>query len=308
MSSSSIGEGVKPLQGANHDPWGRKGIPEGPRVYCEAQGGLFHARLHFPSRQSKGTPSPRGPIHEFSRRSRKRLLDSVRRLSPSARDGWVFLTLTYPAEYPTAKQSKRHLAAFFKRLGRRYPDAGAVWGLEFQDRGAPHYHVILYGLPFVPKALIQSMWGDVIGFERPFTRIEYLRSVRGAVSYASKYLGKPRGLPESGEGGLDYVPYSAVAEDDGRPGRFWGMWQGENLPWGEACEVTFKGDEALQAFYRLRRLARRAWRRTARGRHQGFTLWRDYPEEWLTYIRRLVYEPGWVAALLAEDPGRDPWD
>jgi hypothetical protein len=56
------------------------------------------------------------------------------------------LTLTYPGDWlivaPNAEVVKRHFQALCKRYGRAWgePLIGP-WKLEFQRRGAPHFHI-----------------------------------------------------------------------------------------------------------------------------------------------------------------------
>jgi len=56
-----------------------------------------------------------------------------------------FVTLTYPAVYSTDwRVWKRDLESFLKRIERKYPHIiGCAWRVEFQKRGAPHYHLLI---------------------------------------------------------------------------------------------------------------------------------------------------------------------
>jgi len=147
----------------------------------------------------------------------------------------------------------------------------AVWRLEFQERGAPHFHILLFGLPFVPKGLIQKWWGEVIGCDRPFTRIEAVRSWRGVLGYAAKYMAKVAG-------GLDYVAYLSAV------GRLWGVWCRAMLPWAAAVRVV----AGLGPwFWMLRRAARRRCRAVrAASRWSGFML---FVSEWSSWLRLAMF-------------------
>src|SRR5208337_1169128 len=59
----------------------------------------------------------RGEIQGFSSASRRRLLTTVLSVRNDASLP-LFVTLTYPNEFPDPKTSKRHLATFLKRLDR----------------------------------------------------------------------------------------------------------------------------------------------------------------------------------------------
>lgn len=84
--------------------------------------------------------SVRGVVKEFSMKSRLRLLHFVRNCNA---DFVSMLTLTYPRVFSTdGKAVKNHLHRFLdKGLLAFYP-CRYVWFLEFQRRGAPHYHIL----------------------------------------------------------------------------------------------------------------------------------------------------------------------
>ena len=102
----------------------------------------------------------RGKCKGFSRGSRKRLLGRLNQVSVAA-DLPAFVTMTLPddvfrddvAEF--AKDAKRWLDVFFKRLNRVEPGASAVWRIEWQSRKSgkwegklfPHFHLLVWGLP-----------------------------------------------------------------------------------------------------------------------------------------------------------------
>jgi hypothetical protein len=57
-------------------------------------------------------------------------------------------TLTYGDSYPLDPSVvKSHLNHFLTLLRKYCPDAWGVWRAEFQQRGAPHFHLLLWGLP-----------------------------------------------------------------------------------------------------------------------------------------------------------------
>jgi len=150
-----------------------------------------------------------------------------------------------------------------------------VWRLEWQKRGAPHFHLLVLGVDFIHKEWIQAAWGEVIGFDRPFTNIGRARSWRGAKAYCSKYLAKS-------DSGLDLLPYQQNA------GRVWGCFGVNLLPFAE----RFVGvSEVGLWFYELKRAFRRymrgqgrvspALRGSLRSR-RGFTLFSEGALQWLS--------------------------
>jgi hypothetical protein len=141
----------------------------------------------------------------FSSASRRRLLkhtNSVDRRQVRAEE-WLFITLTYPGQWSKdPRQWKRDLDTFWKRMEREYGLVPGWWKLEPQKRGAPHFHLLirLYyktvmgGLEGLQKWLSKA-WFEVVGSGdekhlRAGTRAEVVRTWRGVIAYAAKYLGK----------------------------------------------------------------------------------------------------------------------
>lgn len=87
----------------------------------------------------------RGRVQSFSKASRRRLIQTIGQCDLS---GAAFVTLTYGALYPDDMAAKAHLRAFFKRLRRIYPGCRFVWRIELQRRGAPHFHLLVWGVPW----------------------------------------------------------------------------------------------------------------------------------------------------------------
>lgn len=181
----------------------------------------------------------RGGISKFTRQSRGRLLRKLASILVEYLP--VFLTLTYPAEFPSdAEVWKRHLDNFAKRLMRRFPKAGFIWKLEPQKRGAPHYHLMVWGVDYAHLLFwAGKSWYQVVGSGdekhlRAGTRVEKIRSWRGVMSYASKYMAKVEELPEGWN----------------KPGRFWGT-RG-NIPFAEIERISLS-DYQVNQFLRLLR-------------------------------------------------------
>ena len=147
----------------------------------------------------------------------------------------IFLTLTYGKDWPSdPAEWKKHLANFNKRLFRLNPELSDIWRLEPQKRGAPHFHLLIYKSdgkkPFVCKDWIARAWSSVLGeysnadHLKAGTRVESLKSSRGAAFYVAKYCAK---LPED-----DDFP-----EEWGRAGRLWGSGNKSKLPMAKQHEM-----------------------------------------------------------------------
>ena len=88
-------------------------------------------KIHYAGKYGGG----RGGCSEFSRKSRSRLLQKLSKTKTDLLP--VFITLTYPAEYPDNSHDwKTHLDRFAKRMIRRFPHSGFVWKLEPQKRSS----------------------------------------------------------------------------------------------------------------------------------------------------------------------------
>lgn len=101
----------------------------------------------------------------------------------------VFLTLTYADNMTDVSQGSKDLRGFIKRLS--YMVHGGQEGRlkylavpEFQERGAVHYHLVIFNLPYTDKELIASRW--VHGF----IDIRSIDQVTNVGAYISKYMTK----------------------------------------------------------------------------------------------------------------------
>ena len=147
------------------------------------------------------------------------MLQHFARLDRAALGSSLLVTLTYPGIFPTdASTFRRHFHSFSKRLRRTFPTSCATWKLEYQTRGAPHFHLIVTGVPFIAKAWLSRCWYQVVGSQderhlRAGTQVQRCRSARKALSYAAKYVAK--------------LSTSAPLEHQGR---FWGVVGRRNMP------------------------------------------------------------------------------
>lgn len=195
----------------------------------------------------KGGGGRRGSVTQFTHASRRRLLRTIARLDRAVLP--LFATLTYPGEYNQAPAAwKRDLKVWADRLRRRFPGAAFVWRLELQGRGAPHFHLLLYGIPSLDggvKEWLSSSWYEVVGSNderhlRAGTNIQPIRSHRGVMAYSGKELGKvtQAHLEDTYEQGV---------------GRWWGASHRAHLPWAAVESMQLSERDAVG----LLRLARR---------------------------------------------------
>jgi len=155
--------------------------------------------VHIDQSILSGTAGTRGRVLGLSRRSRLRLQVRINRCVFKAGHVW-FLTLTYPREFPAHCVAKDDLRAFLKRVSRKWGKRGAIWRIENQKRGAPHFHIVLFLAAAVPESQfvewVSRSWHAVVGSgddNHLFygAKAELFRSARGVASYCSKYVSKP---------------------------------------------------------------------------------------------------------------------
>jgi hypothetical protein len=213
-------------------------------------------------------------------------IDRVKALVP------ILITLTYHEVWSEDPAVWKHqLEAFRKRLERRYGKFSAIWRLEYQRRGAPHFHLMCFFwthqgrpglLPFL-RDDVGPLWWEVTGRTseahlQAGTRCELPRSWKGANVYLSKYMTKLEKL----------VPGAKP------PGRFWGVWRKDLLPiLYETFVVSFS--TAIRARRAMRNYSGMKARRFDLGKYSCF----------LSYSATLKLLR-WLAGPAPPRPGRRP--
>ncbi|MCM3274326.1 helitron helicase-like domain-containing protein [Paenibacillus elgii] len=119
-----------------------------------------------------------------------RTRNMVRRLILSNFDnGSKFVTFTFddkkvPPEINTDVQaSNKFWHAFIKRMRRKYGNFKYIVVIEFQKRGAVHYHM-LSDLPYVKAKTLEEIWGN------GFIKINRITHVDNVGAYVIKYMTK----------------------------------------------------------------------------------------------------------------------
>lgn len=196
----------------------------------------------------------RGNVTRFSDASRKRLMRLTARLEKQSA---CFLTLTYPRRFPPPMIAKEHRRAFLMRLYRRYPKCSALWRIEPQKRGAPHFHLILFNFPYTPWEDIQRWWTEICDYyvddHDAGINIKWLWNPRQVMAYVSKYIAKlPYQDPwDPASGVLGNSTYLHV-------GRWWGVHNRACLPWAVRHFLTFP-DTTLVEFERAKQRLAQEW-------------------------------------------------
>lgn len=247
------------------------------------------------------TKSKRGAVSGFSGKSRSRMLALVSSLNRQILP--IFVTLTYDDEWDNDPLAwKSDLDTFGKWLLRAYPQSCFIWKLEPQKRGAPHFHLLVYGIPFLPWQAVAVRWVEIVNqcrLPKNFpvekgrlgaaayrrwvvnnienydvmnhllagVRVEAIRSRNGVMCYCSKnYMGKECELPAGWE----------------KVGRFWGVIGRKNLPRSKVEEIEF----SREAFSKVRRVARRWFAAKGMRRRSGnaLTLYTSAHWQWVRVL------------------------
>jgi len=185
---------------------------------------------------------PRKSSVAWSDKSRVKMLERFSTLdfTPLEDDSNIlaFLTLTYPSSWqivaPTSGAAKRHLLSLRKRFEREFKRTFfALWKMEFQRRGAPHFH-LLAPIPKGPdfKDWLSRNWVEIVNHPDETERAKHLLAGTGVDKakgttadtaqrisyYFSKHSSANKGPKE----------YQNTPPDEwvqsGSVGRFWGYW------------------------------------------------------------------------------------
>jgi len=193
----------------------------------------------------------RGSITNFSKKSRKRMIEHMAKIrSPGTLQ---FVTLTYTDKVwfsgLSGRDLQKHLETFCHALEHNF-DAGIVWRKEFKRRQsgthtgqiAPHLHLIIRGVGACENFhnWVSTAWTRITG-DKCRVDVQVARSRRHAYSYVSKYVAKTE---------EDESLISEIFHNTGDIGRHWGI-RGK---WDVAASVTVElsQDETIQ----LKRLIR----------------------------------------------------
>ncbi len=227
----------------------------------------FNGKNYYPQKDEPQKPQKpvapkreRGDIIGFSKKSRYRMQKRMNRLDFNNLQNLYSVTLTYPKRFPEDGEThKTDLDVMLKRFKRRFgKDIEYLWKLEFQKRGAPHYHILIrlpkkYKLPYLQKWLgknwyevAQRFWDEKqtnhldAGTQfKELTSREGKNSIKSAAYYLCKYINK---------------------EEESTPkhqGRYWGY----SRNWGVLLhEAELTGRELIQ----FRRLVKKYVKRNNR--------------------------------------------
>ena len=192
-------------------------------------------KITTPGGSANHDPVKRGVVQGFSAAARKRMLEMLNKLKF---ERITFVTLTYPDVWnPDGHEYKKHLRRFRARIERKFGKVRVLWRLEFQRRGAPHYHLLFFDAPWIEKEWLSDAWWGSVG-SRDADHREYGTNIKGVagqgengkiISYVAKYAAKP--LQEG------------TVKDDSWTGRYYGRW---NVKTPDPVEITIDTGGAVR--------------------------------------------------------------
>lgn len=195
----------------------------------------------------------RQPVREFSSSSRMNMIRRTNDIEGLGIRPHIMITLTYPGRWLEAvldgKAAKKHLTLFRDRLRKHLMakyglKMSMFWFLEFQKRGAPHFHLLIWTnqeksyLDVRLREYVSLSWQQIVNApdenERRLhryagTKVEKMR--KGHFGYAKMYASKPR-QKQVPDGWLNV-------------GRFWGFF---GVPKFEPLSVTWYTEDIYNIF------------------------------------------------------------
>ena len=216
-------------------------------------------------------------ITHWSRKSRANMCRSLAEYdyTPIVARGRIpaMVTLTYPGDWevvaPRGRDVKRHLANWRKRFEREWAEKLCfIWKLEFQRRGAPHFHLWMTppttagrsGLMF--RQWCSHAWADVVDHpddeQRRLhvlagTAVDTLEGIRACdPKRLAIYFTKHSSPNTNGDKEYQHIVPAAWRGSGNGPGRFWGV--------AGLKKVTASVEIELSDYIRARRIVRR-WSR-----------------------------------------------
>lgn len=126
---------------------------------------------------------------EWSRGNSIKRRNKVRRLiTANFNEHSKFITLTFRENITDLDRANREFKKFIQRMRRKYGKFKYLAVIEFQQRGAVHYHMIS-DLPYIKKQKLADIW------RHGFVRINDIEHVDNVGAYVVKYMTKESDNP-----------------------------------------------------------------------------------------------------------------
>ena len=215
----------------DNSPLVKRYIPEIGTITIYPHCVEYHYRPE-PSEKTHKNRTPRSKISRFSKSARFRLFRCLAKIDPNLSFQPMFVTLTYHhGHHKKSGSTKSQLHHFLVMLRNYDPDVQFIWRFEFQKRGAPHYHLIIFpGNPPYDTdekkygIRISSIWHSIAdpnsrAHAQYGCKVVNITSYKMACAYVSKYIGK-----------------TDNENSDMQNGKHWG--NSQNLPFKVHCSMV----------------------------------------------------------------------
>lgn len=235
-----------------------------------AQGRVLQMKVHRVEKRNRSGGGVRGTIKEFSSGARRRMMEFFARTEiKGVRITFVTLTFQGIQHVQYAKKCLRRLLA---RIARKYPLASGVWRFEYQDRGAPHFHVLFYNLPYWPQRELQQVWTACTKEDRSIVDIRLVSGAKQLMNYISKYCAKKE--VNDATPSLEEVTYLHAVGFEGE-GKHWGLFNRDAIPMAQVLGGMLISHPVIKA------LSEMAWREIGMDNKYGsmsFTLFTPFAD------------------------------
>lgn len=122
--------------------------------------------------------------------NREKVLNRARRdvrrlINCNIEDCSKFVTLTFAENIVDLKVANYEFKKFRQKLERYLKHKLKYISIvEFQKRGAIHYHVVMFNVPYIKNSILKEIWGN------GFVRINKIDNVDNVGAYVTKYMTK----------------------------------------------------------------------------------------------------------------------
>jgi len=180
----------------------------------------------------------------------------------------VMITLTYPNDYPMDGTTvKAHLHKFL--LWLTYHGYKYIWVLEFQERGAPHFHILVD--KEVHHQRVAQSWYRIVGSNdekhlKAGTEVRAIRAKDSIGYYLTTYMEKAR--------------QKSVPPEYEKVGRFWGSSKGllqeKKMKIFGKREDIYRLKKSLRIVRRYDQSQKKQWEKRARAKGKTRNKFKKY--------------------------------
>ncbi len=212
----------------------------------------------------------------------------------------VIITLTYPNDYPMDGVTvKKHLHRFL--LWLTYHGYKYIWVLEFQERGAPHFHILVD--KEIHHQKVAECWYKIVGSKdekhlKAGTEVRAIRAKGSIGYYLTTYMEKAK--------------QKAVPVEYEKVGRFWGnsknlLKENKMKIYGSRDDITQLKD-SLKVARHFDRAQKRAWERKARAKGKKKNKFKKFYNNYLSYSLRVTNSDKLIAELAKRNMTLFPYE